>query len=534
VAAITGAVVLVSGSSDCDCAVSNYAAIITLGQPSFHAEAETDSDAYFVGIPVAHTFTMQSTGDDATTVSFVPPEGVAASDITFGSVQPDNPGGPPPFTFSNVVAGTEIDVTYPAPAPPPDYFQSGGLSRVHANFVASTSVFEARTYTCEYNVYGSKDAFEARGARTRQPPNDRAPRSAPITEDYAAWNSELWFFPRQDLDMTTGLCEDLLDLAIDPNAFVAIRYPRLPALGGPGGYQVPFAHSPEVWPRVSLVRYTQPAGELVTVPYQVKPEYIDFAANLLPGDESHGWITVGAEEGLQVSCPQGLNIPSGEWEVYSNALFDFGGDPAVCSGCALEAWACYDGDLQIPQAKTVAQLVAQGVGKRMIEAAGIRCAGPFVNRMADFSSPPEPPITLGGPGFGRFDTAPDDIWFHHEVSNLGSSTATVSLQATSSNGWEWVFYRGSFNDPNPGSPIHGTISVAGNWGTEHVWVRATPPTGWEGQESVTVTATASGFPDDPVVNHDVVLIGEVEAPSGGGIDLPVDTTPVGQVDSDCP
>lgn len=533
-AAIVGAVALVSGFSDCACAVSNYAAIISLGQPSFHAEAETDSNAYFVGIPVTHTFTMQSTDGAAPTVSFVPPEGVSASDVTFGSVQPDNPGGPPPFTFSNVTDGTDIKVTYPAPAPPPDYFQSGGESRVHANFVASTSVFEARTFTCEYNVYGNKAAFAAATSRELATTEQRTARTAPTTQDYAGWNSELWFYPREPLDMTTELCQDLLDLATDANAFVAIRYPRLPELGTPGGYQVPFAHSPEVWPRVSLVQYSQPAGEHVTVPYQMKLERIDFAANILPGDESHGWITVGAEAGLQVSCPQGLNIPHGEWEVYSNALFDFGGNPATCSGCALEAWACYEGDIPIPEAKAVAQLMAKSAGKTIIEEAGISCVGPFVNRMADFNSPPEPPIKLGGPGLARFDSAPAEIWFHHDLSNYGSSSATVSLQATSSNGWEWNFYRGSYDEPNPGSPISGTISVAGNWGIEHVWIRAMPPAGWEGQESVTVTATATGHPDDPVMNHDFVLIGEVEAPSGGGIDLPVDTTPVGQVDSDCP
>lgn len=337
-----------------------------------------------------------------------------------------------------------------------------------------------------------------------------APGSPAAT--YKVWETEYFLYTDGALDQ--ALCDRTVALAKSGSLFLAVRY-QTPSGAAAAAGQSPIVFTAGSEPRMALLDYNRPSGqqEVLTAKGEPAPERLDWIRSHLPTAAGTDWDAVRFSQPTVPTCPAGIQIGSGKWELHSAITLDYGGGPG-CNGCTGEYWVCYEGQASpfLDAAGAAAWLAAP----RSVQAGGVTCAGPTPFRLADLTNPPTPPFTLSGGGAARAETAPARITFDHFIENFRSASAfTITLSVASSTGQTWKLYESM---PAGGADfsreITGPVTVEAR-NSRRFYASSLVPAGFAGQETVRITATASAVPGTPVWTADHAWVGPWVPPPAG-------------------
>lgn len=426
------------------------------------------------------------------TVKWYPPSG--ASQLWF-SVAPKNPQGPAPYVFENVaVPGTTgtpaLRVSYQGP--------TSGARTLVDSFVIVTST--GSTYSTHFLDKADTSGIQAPGSSVLAPP-PAVGQSVHAAADYQWALSELWYYNTQ-APLNQDLCQSWMDLVGSRKAFTAVRVPV------PGGmsaastsYKGPLVSraGTNSSPRVALLSYEQgmPPAELLTAAMELKPERLEFAENRLPGKSGEHWTVFGAAGSPQV-CPNGIQIGSGKWELYSSTPLDLGG--TVTPGAVLTAYHCWEG----PEPPFFLRAAGQGSGDEgRIHAYpedDVTCYGPLPLVAPGGTLPP---VEVSGPNYAEVPY-PARVQLHHSVVAQELPRSATFALTSSLGGTDWKLYFGSATGPDLNRPVTGVVPLQASL---DIWVVGDVPAGVKGTDVVTLTVTATTHPDKPVWNTDIVMIG---------------------------
>ena len=448
-------------------------------------------------------------------LEWTPPPG--ASGVQFVPA-PANPAGPPPFLFEDLplqAAGSpaaSLVLSYDAPAGA----AAGGLTSVVDTLVTTAADGSSYAGTFKEDFGGGVPA--ARAATAPGPP---ASESVPADARAAAlatpkfWAADVWL-DSDGTEMTTALCQQLVDFLQSGKAFVASRFP-VPPSADPRWAALPLVARPEPGysPHLDLERWS-PSGTVVALPSALAPERTSFAENDLPGAPGERWMTFSPRSTPRVMCPEGLSITGG-YSFRAWVPLDLTGLPDSCAECELPSYLCYEGQ-EPPLSASQIALRALGLGSLAdsFAGSGVTCMGPLVVRLINPVAP-NPPFEVEGMNVGTV-SPPATIEASHALFNLGSGARTITLSATSTLGLDCRFYRDLSGKPNLAQPI--TAPVVLSAGRLAFWAVADVPVGVQGTETLTITAS-SASPAGSTSVTDLYWVGDWQPP-------PVEVTP--QVD----
>ncbi|MGV8042572.1 MAG: hypothetical protein AB2L07_21825 [Thermoanaerobaculaceae bacterium] len=427
------------------------------------------------------------------TVHYYPP--ASATNLWF-SLAPKNPQGPAPYVFENVPMSPDgstptLRVSYQGP--------NSGTRKLVDTFVVTTP--SGATYSTHLVDQAQTSPLTRTFALPERAASARS--SADVVNADRQWGlSEMWYYnPEVALDQSS--CQSWMDLVGSKKSFVAIRFPGEGTTGAAPGqtsFMGPLAlrAGADNSPRVSLVSYVDgPPKEILTTAMTLKPERLEFAESRLPSAAGEHWTAMGAA-GAPAVCPNGIQIGSGKWELFSRTPMDLGG--VARPGTVLTAYACWEG----PTPPFFFQGAAQsaGVGGRIHTFANedISCYGPIPLTAPGGSLPP---LELSGPGFARVPQ-PARVQLHHSVHAQQALSATFAL-SSSLGGTAWKLYFGSANAPDLNRPVSGAVALQGY---TDVWVVGDVPAGVRGTDVVTLNVTAATHPTAPVWTTDIAVIGD--------------------------
>ena len=488
----------------------------------------------------AQLLSSQASGE-ASSVDFIwtPPPDV--EDISFLDHQPVNPDGPPPYEFNDVPLDengeANVRVAYVVPSLPLGREQMLLVDTLQVEHVggveAASVILRVHESPSQKDMpFAPSDALPsaplatsgASAIRTGREslPQDRWPEllvggMAP-QQDYHLWEIHQWFDP-VDVTMTATLCQDWVDFWQEGTTFVALRFPDLSATPPyTGSYALPVVFRGEYSPTLHLLddRGGWPGTAILTAPLEYKPERFTFLENELPSAEGEHWLALGVSSSPPITCPEGLEIGGGDWNVGVEAWLDFGGEEGDCEDCVLALYYCYEGEEAPLSSALRAQALGAGLGATSYQGWGITCMGPHPLRLRGGGTP-DPAFVLYG--MHTADISPTQtISFSHAVRNLGSDPVAVTLDYTSSLGVPWGIYSGTEDGPDlPLVPITEsfTLSPELEWpaNTRHFWMIAEVPTGAQGAETLLITATDVTSPTLSTWTSDLLWVGDWMPPS---------------------
>ena len=504
-------------ASGCLCDGSLYSDQDEVPAASVESNLKVDKSVVGTGERAARSITPAAAILGAPTVAKVswwPPKG--AADIQFTGLQPNPAPAPPPFVFDNV----PVAPPWTTPPEPPiqvsytgDDESAGTSGKEHWSV---TSPSGETVYTTETTTVTFGQGPGASAVASGAPAVAAVRRSA--AAGYSVWRTTV-FLKNDERSMTTELCTELLDAARAGSFFGAARIPGdLLGTGEPDTFTIPLVKRDGESPHVDLVDYRRPPGQqtVLSIPLELSFERMGQLGEVLPVDEGSVWGALTPAPASDFTCPQGLDIPPENWEAVTRVALDFGGDPAACDGCRIDAYGCYEGyadPLGLLSGATAA--LARAAAASTYQGSGITCVGPVAVRLASEATSP---LVLSGPGMARLEP-PGRLVFHHWLENYSSAAArTVTFSLVSSQGLTWRLYRG---DPSANQEITGQFTVGGFNAEALSAVADVPALGTalpgggsvhEGSETLTITATTVGTPGQLTLNTDIAWLGSWTPP----------------------
>jgi hypothetical protein len=408
------------------------------------------------------------------TIRYWPPTGALSPFFT--GLQPDNPQGPPPFVFTGVpaTASTELVAHYGAPELPED------RARYDAAEMCQVVEASGNTTTLLHFTTVTNEPLAAFAGAT--PPAAPVAPDAAVAAGYSWWLPEL-YFRVAGVTMTTGACSAATTCLQGGSFFVAARLPitdaapRVPIVfryGEPGNYPSLDLLDESSWPAVAKT----------SLPLEVRHEWLDWAENALPHADGERWTTLAPSPTAAVTCPAGLSLSS--WEYYTAVPIDAGADPGAWDERVFPVYLCFVGATPPPfVAQSATQLMAGALGANGDDGM-VTAIGPFPIRLA--GSAPRPPFSVHSAGL-RGVLPPQQVRLSFLIENLTTQSVTAAVTLKSKLNLRWKAYRGSFDQPDPASPITTPLTITGN-SAEPVWALVDVPAGVGGGETLTLTATA--------------------------------------------
>jgi len=431
--------------------------------------------------------------DEVDYVWFPPPE---ATNFTFLSRQPE-PGGPP-FTFRNVPGDETIQLSFNLPSLPSGYSEMTVVDTLQAQRgdEISTAVLQTRITLSPEHGFAQDRRQEVLAEKVAQ-------------QDYYLWETHRWFSTRGPV--TTGICQDYVDFLQEGTFFLALRFPDLFATPPyAGSYVLPIVFRGEYSPTLSLVQYEgyRPT-KVVTAPLEYKPERFTFLENELPSAEGEHWLALGVQSSPPITCPEGIEIADGDWELELEVWADFGGDHGACTECVLPVYICHEGQ-EIPFLFARMARASGNVGVASYQGWGVTCLGPHPIRLVEWFAPDaSPPFVLGGMKIVPLMPT-QTIAIPHSIENWGRATVRVGLDYSSTLGIPWGIYAGTADAPDiPLVPITGPITLGTSWpdSIRYFWMIAEVPAGTRGAETLIITATDVASPDLSTWTSDLAWVG---------------------------
>ncbi len=337
--------------------------------------------------------------------------------------------------------------------------------------------------------------------------SQRAVQDAPARPqaEYYLWQMHLlndW----SGFDLTTALCQDAADLFQDGRTFFALRFPDLNSnQTDPDAYPLPLAYRQGITPTLSLARYG-PYERFFTLPFEVRAHYMTVLENAMPLPDGEHWLAIGAAGEPAVTCPQGLDVPAGDWEFEANLWLDFGGGQDDCLGCILPLYYCYEG--QEPPF-LLAQMAAHAdlSALQSYQGWGITCLGPQPLPLFD----PTPPFLLR-PMHQAFISPSVTISLPHILWNTTYTPLTLALTYTSDAGLPWGLYEGDYDNPTyPRVAITQPLTLGTTAETRGrgLWaIVDVPPDAASGPSTLVITATDVSSPALFLWTSDLIWVGE--------------------------
>ena len=302
------------------------------------------------------------------------------------------------------------------------------------------------------------------------------------------------------LTVDAATCQQAVDLLQSGTVFFALRYPVDPAMGGASGWLDPVVIRGDDRPVLSL-RSPDP---LVTLPLEIRSEWLQLASERLPSAPGEAWTVLGAQPAPRVTCP--ADLEKWAWSIDLQMSLDFRTDPLKYLDHVMESYLCYAGSNR-PQAVAAAQAAGDGV----VRADGVTCFGPFPIRAVDWTTPDPPYLAVLSKSLSA--AAPGD---HVEIEallmSLGSTAVSLDLSVSSSLGLPWKLYAGDVSKPDLGSPITGPVDIEAD-GYAYVWMVVDVPDGVSGFDTARLTAVESG--KKPSWTTHILQVGAWSAPPAG-------------------
>lgn len=438
---------------------------------------------------------LSTNGPRWVTVKWTPPRGATA--VSFPGIQPVNPPGPAPYEFPDVPVSDAGDplavpglvVAYTAPAPP----QPLGAQTVVDVFTAQTA--NGKRYSASF-----VDPMNGGGAAASAPA--AAPAGADGDVGAAASGAYSWrsvtqtVVPVSNVPLDQTLCQNWAGLLQSGSFFVALRFP---AQAAGGSAALPLVFDPaNSMPRVELQSTDSAPASIFALRLELDPDRLGFAENNLPAAPGERWLTLAPRTQPTVTCPGGL---AGGWALHADLDLDLGGATTSCADCTLQEYLCWEGDAPpfvFPAAALSAATAYRG--------AGTTCAGPVALRLV--GEPPSPPLTVEGSNLARYGGFAL-VKFAHVLRGWMTEDrgAAAELTATSAQGFPWQLYA----DSSLTQPITAPVAISGS-AQFNFWASARLPFGYEGQDTVTITATPTEPGAAPIWVTDNVWVGSWSAP----------------------
>ncbi len=437
------------------------------------------------------------------TLIYTPPQGIA--NLSFAGRQPDEQRADGSYVWNNVPVEpgefggwttSAITAQYNVPYLAEGQTQMAVVSTltvVHPDGQQSTSEYVEQVRPTS----GGSDA----ALPASQPQADAARNPAVRAEDYYLWKVSTWssIF---GVAMTTETCQQWVDLLQQGKIFVGMRYPLLNATPPyTDSYKLPVAFTGQYSPTLELIDYSSgPPTSVLTISMTYKPAYHTFLSNALPWEDDERWFALGADDSQPITCPEGLNLDRGDWEVMARLWLDFGGAEGDCANCTLPVYYCYQGEEWPAFAGAASGLL--NLSSTAYEGWGITCIGPHLLRLGNGMTVPK---------FGIYETTnqtvspTEQITLHHRVVNHGTETVTLTLGVTSTLGADWSLYTDS------GQPLTQPIVLTTKLGY-FFRVCGTIPADAHGPHTVYVTATSATPPNPSVQATDLLWVGDWESP----------------------
>jgi hypothetical protein len=439
------------------------------------------------------------------TIIYTPP--FVAVNPTFIGPQPTNPSGPAPYRFNNVTVNSfETDLTV-------HYTTMTNCCCVGCPSLSNTSnsqdFFIVRLASGhEYDASMPLDLEQAGSAHAASLVDAEPAGGTVVRSESAAaaavggqwWYSEFYVGFEGALAMSTSLCQSTVSFLQGGNAFVAIRFPVS------GGASVPFPLPLRYgesghYPRLDLLNEdVTPNVAAASVPLHLMPEWMTYAATVLPQATGEQWLTVGGSSADQVSCPANLNLST--WEFYSYLPMDAGSSVQAWADKILPGYFCFVTSTPPPFLATIQEALGLELDEEAASLSVVTAMGPFAIRL--LGSPPDPPYLVAGPQMAQVKS-PGQAQLRFLIENKGSQSAAVTLSTTSTQQLPWQIYNGTFTAPNTGSPVSGPISISAG-GAAPVWLLANVPSGASGAETVVLTASSTS-PARSTWNSGLVWLG---------------------------
>lgn len=441
-----------------------------------------------------------TTSGSPSSVIWHPAEG--ASGFSFNP-PPDNPAGPPPFTWRNISASAASTISVGYDAPP----QVGERKAVVDSFSVQTGT--AYTSRMAMNFYASAGTPTESGSASLagsggrvNPQVEKSPER--VSAGYPLWNLQGWFVDSKR-PYDSAACQSDIGLMQSASSFLAVRFPVL-APDTALNYGSPVRVRTGATPILSVLDYRKAGGKAAyTLPVVPAPQWVSTVVNAWPTKAGTAWMTFQGQSSPSVPCPADLPIPEGQWEYSFKAELDYGPTAKACADCVLESFVCQSGAASTPVPPSAQSLVAHLMRTHL--APGITCYGPFPFRLTPKTGA-SPGFSFVGGGMTRVQP-PVQVAFQHELQSLTGATESVALSFSSKRGLGWRLYRGDSQKPNLTMPIAAPISVRS---LSFVWLVLDVPASFTGDDTATVTATSAGDSTKSSYATSVITTGQ----AGGG------------------
>ncbi len=321
-----------------------------------------------------------------------------------------------------------------------------------------------------------------------------------------AWDVNYWLDPNV-ITMTTDLCQEWRTKLLSDKFFIAARMP-MSTTTITGSYRLPFVFGSPYSQTLKFNMWT-PFTTFLTATLEYRPERHTFLANELPSAAGKHWAALGVGAVEPSSCPTGLNVAPGKWEIYANLLLDLHDQPDACEGCTAQFFYCYQGQ-ESPLAGLGQHALAQSLGLDSYQGEGITCVGPTPIHLNTVGSRY---LHLGGAAVAVITpTLPITL---QEYIEAPFYPIALTMDYTSTmDGWH--FYRGDWNSPDLNAPITANTkivltSVSPIWAVNHPVPADTPA----GPHSLVITVSSATSPSLTSWDAVVLWAGEWVAPPGG-------------------
>ncbi len=315
-------------------------------------------------------------------------------------------------------------------------------------------------------------------------------------DTYYLWQVWQHLWPTSAMTMTASICQDQMDLLQGGHAFFAMRFPVSSTLPYTAPYPLPLVTGLITYtPKLNLKYASAPYTSVLTVPLELKPQYLGFLENKMPNAPGEHWLAMGAVMTPTVDCSRVPTMTN--WMYEAEFWLDFGGAPDAGVGATLPLYSCYEG-----------QTLPSLAGLTSYQDWGITCLGPQPISLEDV-----PRIDIEGTRTAWI-TPTQTITFYHPIRNWTGITRTVTVTHASMPTLPWQLYTALESDPTTLVPITDTLALpASFWKIRPLWAKVTvPESAPAGAVTLVITATDVTSPTLSTWTSDLVWVGEWVAP----------------------